>query len=87
MDGPTVSGNATKKDYKAFRIGALCICVVAVSFGLIDLSAGYHRIGSTCFSAAGTCYFANTFWPHRWFQIFAVVLSIAAIGAFFVGTK
>jgi len=87
MDGPTVSIDASGKRHKVFKIVALCICTGAVSFGLIDLSRGYHRLVPTCASAAFTCYFANMLWPHRWLQIVAVVLSIAAISAFFIGTK
>jgi hypothetical protein len=44
MDGPTVSIDASGKHHKAFKIVALCICIAAVGFGLIDLSAGYHRV-------------------------------------------
>jgi hypothetical protein len=87
MDGPTVSVDASGKQHKGFKIIALCICIAAVSVGLIDLSRGYHRVVPTCASAAFTCYFANILWPHRWWQIVAVVLSIAAISAFFVGIK
>jgi len=72
---------------KAFKIVALCVCIAAVSFGLIDLSAGYHRVRPTCFSAVSIYYFGNSLWPHRWFQIVAVVLSIAAISVFYVGIK
>jgi hypothetical protein len=85
MDGPTVSVYASEKWNRAFWIVALCI--TAVSFGLIDLIRGYHRVVPTCASAAFTCYFANELWPHPWLQIVAVVLSIAAISAFFIGTK
>ena len=87
MDGPTVSVDASGKRHKVFNIVALCICTAAVSFGLIDLSRGYHRVVQTCASAAFTCYFANMLWPRRWLQIVAVVLSIAAISAFFIGIK
>jgi hypothetical protein len=87
MDGPTVSVDASGKRHKVLKIVALCICTAAVSFGLIDLSRGYHRVVPTCVSAAFTCYFANMLWPHRWLQIVAVVLSIATISAFFIGTK
>jgi hypothetical protein len=89
MDGPTVSVDASGKQHKVFKIVAICICIciAAVSFGLIDLSRGYHRVVPTCASAASTCYFANMLWPHRWLQIVAVVLSIATISAFFIGTK
>jgi hypothetical protein len=37
MDGPTVSIDASGKQHKAFRIVALCICIAAMSFGLIGL--------------------------------------------------
>jgi hypothetical protein len=87
MDGPTVSVDASGKRHKVLKIVGLCICSAAVSFGLIDLSRGYHRVVPTCASAACTCYFANMLWPHRWLQIVAVVLSIATISAFFIGTK
>jgi hypothetical protein len=85
MDGPTVSVDASGKKYKAFKIAALCISIAAVSLGLVDLSRGYHRVVPTCASAAFICYLANSLWPRRWWQIAAVVLSIAAISAFFVG--
>jgi hypothetical protein len=62
MDGPTVSIDAREKQHKAFKIAALCICIAAVCFGLIDLNAGYHRVGPTCFSAAATCYFVTALW-------------------------
>jgi hypothetical protein len=87
MDGPTVGVYASGKQYRAFMMVGLCICIAAVSFGLIDLIRGYHRVVPTCASAAFTCYFANMLRPHRWLQIAAVVLSIAAISAFFIGTK
>ena len=87
MDGPTVSIAASGKHHRAFKIVALCVCIAAVSSGLIGLSAGYHRVDPACFLAAATCYFANSLCPHRWFQIVAVVLSMAAISAFYVGLK
>jgi hypothetical protein len=87
MDGPTVSVDASGKQHRTFRIVALCICITAVSLGLIDFIAGYHRVVSTCAMAGFTCYFANTLWPHRWWQIGAAVFLLAAIGAFFLGIK
>jgi hypothetical protein len=80
--GQRLAFAASAKHHGAFKIVALCVCIAAVSSGLIDLSAGYHRVGPACFSAAATCYFANSLWPHRWFQIVAVVLSMAAISSF-----
>ena len=44
MDGPTVRIDASGKHHRAFKIVALCICIAAVSFGLIGLSAGYCRL-------------------------------------------
>jgi len=87
MDGPTVSIDASGKQHRAFKIVALCICIATVSFGLIDLHAGYHRVVPTCATAAVTCYVANSLWPHRSWQIVATVLSIAALSAFFAGVK
>jgi hypothetical protein len=85
MDGPTIGVDASGKRHRTFSVVALWICIAAVSFGLIDVSRGFHRIVPTCASAAFTCYFANKLWPHRWWQIGAGVLGIAAISAFFVG--
>jgi hypothetical protein len=59
MDGPTVSLDATLKQDRTFRTVAFWVCIVAVSFGITDLIEGYHRVVSTCSSAAFTCYFAN----------------------------
>jgi hypothetical protein len=87
MDGPTVSLDASGKRDRSFRTVALWVCVVAVSLGITDLIQGYHRVESTCASAAFTCYFANKLWPHRWFEIGAGVLGLAAISAYFVGIK
>jgi hypothetical protein len=87
MDGPTISVDASGKQHRTFRIVALCICIAAVSFGVIDLIRGYHRVVPTCASAAFTCYFANILWPHRGWQIGAGILGIAVISAFFAGIK
>jgi hypothetical protein len=87
MDGPTVSVDASGKRDRTFRTVALWICIVAVSFGITDLFEGCHRVVATCSSAGFTCYFANKLWPHRWFEIGAGVLGLAAIGAYFSGVK
>ena len=85
MDGPTVSVDASRKQHVASRIALLCLCIVTLILGLIDDSAEYHRIFSTCFSAGLACYFANKLWPHRWWEIVALVFLIAAIAAYLVG--
>jgi hypothetical protein len=87
MDGPTISVDASGKQHRTFRIVALCICIAAVSFGVIDLIRGNHRVVPTCASAAFTCYFANILWPRRGWQIGAGILGVAAISAFFAGMK
>ena len=69
---------------RGFKIFALCVCLVAVIFGLIDISAGYHRVVPTCAGAGSTCFVANSIWPNRWWSIIGVPLSIAAIVAFFI---
>jgi hypothetical protein len=79
--------DAGGKNIRAFTIVALCICIAAVIVGLIDLISGYHRVAPTCASAAFSCYFANKLWPHRWLVVGAVVLSIIAITAYFLGPK
>jgi hypothetical protein len=85
MDGPTVSVDASGKQHVASKIALLCLCIVALILGLIDLSAGYHRLVPTCSSAGFACYYANKLWPHRWWEIVAVAFFIAAIASFFVG--
>ena len=87
MVGPTVSVEAGASRHRTFMIAALCICIAAASVGLIDLIRGYHRVAPTCLSAGFAFYFAGKLKPNRWFQIFAVILSMAAIGAFYLGTK
>ena len=87
MDGPKISVDAGAKRHRTFMIAALCICIAAASFGLIDLIRGYHRVAPTCLTAGFAFYFASKLKPNRWFQIVAVILSMAAIGVFYVGTK
>jgi hypothetical protein len=87
MDGPIVRVDSGAKRDKTLMIVALCISIAAVSVGLIDLIGGYHREVQTCASALCTCYIANKLWPHRGFQVAAVVLFAVAISTFFVGTK
>jgi hypothetical protein len=87
MDRPTIGIDAGGKQNRVLTIVAICICIAAVIVGLIDLISGYHRVASTCASAAFACYFANKLWPHRGFPIGAVILSAGAISAFFLGTK
>jgi hypothetical protein len=85
MDAPTDKVDAGGK--QVLRIAGLCICVVAASLGVISLGAGLHRVSltQTCASAAGACLIANRLWPYRLWQIGVVALSVAAIGAFFLG--
>ena len=85
MDGPTISVEASGKEHRTFRVVALCVCIAAVTFGIIDFSGGHHRIVATCTSAGFACYFANGLRSNRWWLIVAVVLWLAAISAFFAG--
>jgi hypothetical protein len=69
---------------RGFKIFALCLCLVAVIFGLIDISTGYHRVVPTCACAGLACFLGNNVWPNRWWSIVGAPLSIAAIVAFFI---
>jgi hypothetical protein len=82
-DKDDASGNRTLK------IAGLCVCGLAASLGVISLGAGMHRVSlaQTCASAAAVCLMANSLWTHRLWQVGLVVLSVAAIGAFFLGIR
>jgi hypothetical protein len=71
------------------KIAVLCICVLAACLGVISLGAGLHRVSltQTCASAASACIIANSLWPYRMWQVGGVALSVAAIGAFFLGIR
>jgi hypothetical protein len=87
MDEPTDKVDASGKP--ALRIAGLCICVLAASLGVISLGAGLHRVSltQTWAPAAGACLIANSLWPYRLWQVGAVVLSVAAVGAFLLGIR
>jgi hypothetical protein len=87
MDEPTEKIDATGK--QTLKIAGLCVCSLAASLGVISLGAGLHRIslGQTCASAAAACLIANSLWPYRFWQVGIVALSVAAIGAFFLGIR
>jgi len=87
MDEPTNKLDATGK--QTLKIAALCVCVLAVSLGVISLGAGLHRVSltQTCASAAGACLIAKSLWPYRLWQVGIVALSVAAIGGFFLGIR
>jgi hypothetical protein len=89
MDGPTVSVDASGRDYRTLRLVGLCICIFAASLGVISLGAGLHRVSltQTAAPAAGACMIANQLWPNRWWQVGVVAFSIVAIGAFFLGIR
>jgi hypothetical protein len=82
-DKNDASGNRT------LRIAGLCVCAFAASLCVISLGAGMHRVSvaQTCVSAAAVCLLANSLWMHRLWQVGMVVLSVAAIGAFFLGIR
>ena len=87
MDGPTDEVDAGRK--QPLRIVGLCICLLAACLGVISLGAGLHRVSltQTCASAAGACLIANSLWPYRLWRFGAGALSVAAIGAFFLGIR
>jgi hypothetical protein len=87
MDEPTDKIDATGK--QTLKIAGLCVCALAAGLGVISLGAGLHRVSltQTCASAAGACLIANSLWPYRLWQVGIVALSLAAIGAFFLGIR
>jgi hypothetical protein len=55
MDSPRISANMSGKPRMGFTFFVLCLCVVAVILGLIDLSTGDHRVTPTS-GCAGSAY-------------------------------
>jgi hypothetical protein len=84
MDSPRISADVSGKPRMGFTFFVLCLCVVAVILGLIDLSTGHHRLTPTCGCAGSACYLANRLWPSRWWSTIGVPLSMAAIVSFFI---
>ena len=87
MDGPSDKADASGKP--ALKIAGLCLCALAVCLGVISLGAGLHRVSltQTCASAACACLIANSLWPYRLWRVGSMALSVAAIGAFFLGIR
>jgi len=87
MDEATDKNDAPEK--RPLRIAGLCVCAFAASLGLISLGAGLHRVSlaQTCASAAGACLMANSLWPYRLWEVGIIALSVAAVGAFFLGIR
>jgi hypothetical protein len=84
MESPGVSAGASGKQYTRFTVFVLCLCLVAVILGLVDISTGYHRVLPTFACAGLACILANSVWPNRWWSIVGAPMSIAAIVAFFI---
>ena len=87
MDEATDKNDAPEK--RPLRIAGLCVCAFAASLGLISLGAGLRRVSlaQTCASAAGACLMANSLWPYRLWEVGIIALSVAAVGAFFLGIR
>jgi hypothetical protein len=84
MDSPRIIAAASGKQDAGFRFFGLCLWLIAVIPGLIDINAGYHRALPTFANAPSACYFANRLWPNRRWSIIGVPAAIAALVAFFI---
>jgi hypothetical protein len=84
MDSLRISADVSGKPRMGFTFFVVCLCVVAVALGLIDLRTGHHRLTPTSGCAASACYLANRLWPSRWWSIIGVPSAIVAIVSFFI---
>jgi hypothetical protein len=72
-----------------FKIVTLCVCLLALTPGVISLVLGLHRVplSTTCMAGGVVCYLAADISRRQWMTLVARPLFIGALVAFCFGVR